>query len=669
MNVLYRVRQFWLTPPRAAGTRWRLNLPAWVVSLLLHVSILTGLMFIGTQLAPPPDVLTLTFPPAIEEEMAVSQEFSASDNPAEAIGAPSAGNADGTAAFAPSLALGTSVPEFSLPATVSDQLPTVEQPRIQDDMRISPGPMLSRDLNLRGEAGMGATSNVGAIDSITEQILRSLEDRRTLVVWLLDQSGSLERQRAEIITRFNRIYDELNVIKEGGNEAFKRHESKPLLSAVVSFGERISFLSREPTDDVEQIKQAVASMKTDPSGVELTFQAVHKAAVHYQSYVQSRGYRVMFVIVTDEVGDDEDSQLDAAVKICERLAIPVYCIGVPAPFGRRDARIKYIDPDPKFDQTPVWVNVRQGPESLRLELVQVGSERDNEAMDSGFGPYALTRLCRMTGGNFYSVHPNRDERKRVGGDQIAELASHLSRFFDPELMRAYQPDYVSVKEYKQVIAENGARRALVLAAEKSLQQPIELSEPLQMEFPRVNDADLVSRFDRAQRPAALAEPLIESVYRTLREGEKDRPLLTKERWRAGYDLSMGRVLAFKARTEGYNAMLGKAKQGMAFKDAKSDTWRLSPDDTIRTGSQQEKDAAQAKVYLERVVAEHPETPWALLAEKELRQPMGWKWQEAFTGVNQPKPAQPRANNPPPRRPRDEKANSLPRPEKRPPPKL
>jgi hypothetical protein len=121
------------------------------------------------------------------------------------------------------------------------------------------------------------------------------------------------------------------------------------------------------------------------------------------------------------------------------------------------------------------------------------------------------------------------------------------------------------------------------------------------------------------------------------------------------------------RADGYNAILAKAKQGMRFTDPKNDTWRLVPTDQVTVSSTLEKQAAAARQYLERVVAEHPQTPWALLAEKELKQPLGWKWEEMFTGVNAPR--QVAGNNNAPRRPQDDKARMLPRPEKRPAPKL
>ena len=62
----------------------------------------------------------------------------------------------------------------------------------------------------------------------------------------------------------------------------------------------------------------------------------------------------MIVVFTDEAGDDVD-QLDATIETCRKFAMPVYVVGVPAPFGREDAFIKYVDPDPNFDQSPQWL--------------------------------------------------------------------------------------------------------------------------------------------------------------------------------------------------------------------------------------------------------------------------------------------------------------------------
>ncbi len=261
------------------------------------------------------------------------------------------------------------------------------------------------------------------------------------------------------------------------------------------------------------------------------------------------------------------------------------------------------------------------------------------------------------------MHPNRREGRAVSRRETDVSAAQLDYFFDPQAMLSYRPEYGTIKEYQKLLASNKARAALTRAAQMSWVTPMQRP---QLFFPKVSDAELANRLSQAQRDAAILEPKVNELYETLKQGEKDRPKLTKPRWQAGYDLSMGRVLALKVRTESYNAMLAKAKTGMAFKDAKNDTWTLAPANEISVGSTLEKQAAEAKQYLERVVKEHPGTPWAQMAQADLNQPMGWKWQEGYTGVMERRQAMQNNN---PRPPRDDRAKMLPRPERRPPPKL
>jgi len=637
------------------------DVAAWLLSLSTHLGVLVILTLLVVAGPEREESMALVTTPVLpDDQLAVTEEFSYAETEGDAIGAGGDSPGDELLNAAPVLDVLPSV--AAAPEVDQDQPRIDERIQLQEEIRVATGPRFSDTTMIKGVAGEGVAGATGAIDRITQEIVLSLEQRRTLVVWFFDQSGSLERQRAEINERFTRVYEELGVMEAAGNEAFKKHDNKPLLSAVVSFGEKISFPLPKPTDDVKAIQAAVSGIKTDGSGIERTFQAVHDAAERFRSFrTQEPRRNVMFVIFTDEVGDDE-TELDRAVGICRRYEIPVYCIGVPAPFGRRETLVKYVDPDPKFDQTPQWLPVRQGPESFQPELVKIGSAEGEEPMDSGFGPYSLTRLCYETGGIFFSVHPNRDDARR-GRRNTAVSAANLSRFFDPEVMTNYRPDYVSLKEYQKLLNENKARTALVQAAQMSWLTPMERPT---LVFPKVNDADLANRLSQAQRAAAVLEPKIAQIYEILKQGEKDRARLTRPRWQAGYDLSMGSLLALKVRTESYNAILATAKNGLRFSDPQHDTWRLVPDDDVSVSSTLAKQAREAKTYLQRVVQEHPQTPWSQLAENELKQPLGWRWKEEYTGVNAPRQVA-NANNPRP--PRDDRVKMLPKPVKRPAPKL
>jgi hypothetical protein len=327
--------------------------------------------------------------------------------------------------------------------------------------------------------------------------------------------------------------------------------------------------------------------------------------------------------------------------------------------------IKYVDPDPNYDQSPQWAPVHQGPESLMLERVPIrmpGVDEREEPIASGFGPFGLSRLCYETGGIYFAVHPNQNLGRSLNRGEVDVLASYLEHFFDPAVMRAYRPDYVSAGQYERLLAQNQARLALVQAARLAEVTPM---ESVRLNFPKRSEAELAENLTRAQRDAAKIEPKILQIFSVLAAGEHDRKNLDSPRWKASYDLAMGHTLAIKVRTESYNAMLAMAKQGMAFNNPQSDTWDLQPDDQVIVGSVLEKQANSAREYLQRVVEQHPGTPWALIAERELKQPLGWRWTERYTGINEPRVPQGNGN-PRPNRPRD---NAPPRPQRRNPPPL
>ena len=136
----------------------------------------------------------------------------------------------------------------------------------------------TENLLIKGAGSTGTVGAAGAIDRITNEILLSLDERPTLVVWLFDQSGSLKAQRESIAERFDRVYDELGVIEASGNPAFRRHDDKPLLTAVASFGESIELLTQRSRPTTwPRSKKSVRAVADDPSGRENVFQSVRFA--------------------------------------------------------------------------------------------------------------------------------------------------------------------------------------------------------------------------------------------------------------------------------------------------------------------------------------------------------------------------------------------------------
>lgn len=534
---------------------------------------------------------------------------------------------------------------------------------------------LERLTDQKGKVGEGTQGAAGAVDRITFEILQSLEQRPTLVVWLFDRSGSLHRQRKQIRDRFDRIYTELGIVQEQGLTPSRGDaDDSPILTSLIGFGNDVTLYTEQPTDDLKEIQSIVENIQVDQTGTERVFTAIESAVDQYKPLRRSRGRRgpdrnVLFVVVTDERGDDAN-RLEPSIEACRKWGIPVYVIGVPAPFGREHTLVKYVDPDPKYDQTPRWAQVDQGPETFLPERVHVGFTGNFErepVIDSGFGPYALTRLCYETGGIYFTVHPNRNVSRKVNRGEIEAFAADLEYFFDPSKMARYRPDYLSPEDYLNRVKASPLRQALVTAAQ--LRPATGLARP-QTRFVKQNDAQLAGALTRAQQDAARLEPMLVRMAQTLEPGMEVRESEESPRWRAGFDLAMGRVLAQKVRTETYNAMLAQAKRGMSFENQKNNTWILKPSDEITVGSKWQRQAETARELLRGVTSDHSGTPWALLAKRELEVPLGWKWTEEFTKPDPPRENRPgNNNNNNPRPPQDDQKRMLEKAPRRPVPKL
>ncbi len=597
--------------------------PAWLISLLIHVVVLVSMAMIAlhepSRSAPS---ITIVQPQEADQEMLdAPRELVVTDEQEDEVG--NAGDRDGMGI---ALSLG--------PALADESVVPIEMELIAGDT-ISPEPLdvlptaavLDDTVVVKGAAGVAATGAMGAVDRLTGEIAASLDQNATVVCWVFDQSVSLAGQRKEIAARLERVFEELGVNRSPTHRP-------DLKNMVIAYGQTPTLVTKA-TADASAVVTAIGSIPVDDSGIEMTFTAIQSAANEARVFRRAPRKNVMIVVFTDEVGNDQN-EADKTAALCRSLGIPVYVVGVPAPFGMKDVTFKFVEFDSKYDQDVQWAVVEQGPETLYPEVVPIRSGRfADEAIDSGFGPFSLSKLCADTGGIYFAVHANRNVRGRVRNDQTAAMSSRLRQFFDPEVMRDYQPDYVSAATVEKLLAANRAKQALVEAARAVEVSPMEAPT---MMFPRKDDGSLTQLLSDAQKAAARIQPRIDALADQLKTGLPDREAIREKRWQAGYDLSLGRVLALKVRTDAYNTMLAQAKSGLKFKDVKNDTWVLEEStDVSQAGSQTEKVSEQAVTLLERVVRDHPGTPWAFLAAEELRRPLGYTWVERHTGVNDPKP--------------------------------
>ena len=619
-GLLAQIKRWWQEYTGEEDTPFDGDTPAWFVSLLIHVVVLLSLALVALRepSKSAPAITIIQSPEAVEEVLDAPKEMAVADEQETETGAVSEESQMEVAqALAPTLSEQSVVP-------VEAELDVASDITLEPLDVIPTADTIDETFVVKGAVGAGATGATGAVDRLTGEIAASLDRHPTVVCWVFDQSVSLAGQRKEIAARLERVFDELGVYRSAAHRP-------DLKNMVVAFGKTVKLVTKA-TDDAAAVVKAIESIPIDDSGVEMTFTAIRSAAQEASIFRRAPRRNVMIIAFTDEVGNDQN-EADKTATFCRTLGIPVYVVGVPAPFGTKDVKFKFVEFDKKYDQEPQWAVVEQGPETLYPEVVHVRSGRlADEAIDSGFGPFSLSKLCAATGGIYFAVHANRGSRGRVSDDQTAAMSSRLRYFFDPDIMRDYLPDYVSAVTIDKMLAGNRAKKVLVEAARSVEISPMESPT---MTFPRENDGTLAQLLSEAQKTAARIQPRIDALAELLKSGLPDRDAIKEKRWQAGYDLALGRVLALKVRTDAYNTMLAQAKSGMKFKDPKNDTWVLEEsDDVSKAGSQTEKISQLATMLLERVKRDHPGTPWALLAAEE--RPLGYTWVERNTGVNKPK---------------------------------
>jgi hypothetical protein len=474
----------------------------------------------------------------------------------------------------------------------------------------------------RGRAGETGNPEDLAVKSVVSAVRASLELGPTLVVWVIDRTPSAQRLVSSTTVSAKAMYDdaEIRQLASAGQQQ--------LLTAVVAFDDNAEFVLDPPSAEPSEAQAALDKVQPSSGGREMPFTAVRQALEKYLAFRADPAQRreIVIVVITDEAGDDANLA-DSLAAIVQRHAVPIYCLGLPAPWGQANPFAtdpKKGDPTRSDDSIPVY-----GPESLVSERVELEMPRSSsgnlDLIDSGFGPFPLERLCRAGGGKFLAIRPDEVSQYKYSNSSAGQWPSGSEIRFEVENLGKYAPEYVSAEEHQRLLEQSKTRQALVRAAALAR---LRIDGSPDTRFPKAAEAQMKRTLDRAQQYAAKNQPGIDKVYEVLAAGEADREKLTSPRIAAQFDLAIGRVLATKARMEGYNSMIAALKRGKTFASESSTTWNLEAADAYETESTIKKLAERAKKYLERVVQEHPGTPWAKIAEAELAMPMGWTWKES-----------------------------------------
>lgn len=606
--------------PRRGAPVWRWDAPSWGVSLMVHVAVLVALalMAVGSR----PDLMLGSIDAgAIDSNRSDADDLTAiletpSDEFSElAVGDATSILSPGAPSATPAIRAETAVvsESRSLAGLVSVTVPTPSNILLP-----SAGAMnidLSGGRRISGETGRQTDGYGEALDQLAREILAHLANSRVTVLWVFDESGSMKDDQRTIRDRFDRVIGELRP-----RLSTDRRPAGDLEHAIVGFGETVHFEGPAPRADLEEIRQAIDSLRIDESGIENTMKAVFQTLERYSTRVIPKDRKILMVLITDESGDDGGLVEQARLALVNR-GVTAYVLGRQSMFGYDKVRLLYKDPVTGDDY---WPTITRGPETAGLEMLQwdgLWKDRHDE-QPSGFAPYELARLVRDTGGIFFLL-PNEEElRLRPNGE----------RHYPFETLKEYSPDYSPRGDYASRVGQSELRRTMQEIIQLTRQDfgferhfPVslpELSQKIAQEVPKV-DIQLKALFE---------------IEKRLRAMEPARDKEASKRWQANYDLMLAQVVAFQVKAYEYRSCLAEmvslGNQGKLVPknppvpNQRRTDWVIDHSGKKKAPNEEtEKKYAEATRLLEQVIERHPETPWADLAQITLSRGLGCDWYE------------------------------------------
>jgi len=591
-------------------TRWRRFMAlgeSWGGSAIFH-GVLLLLLSLATLAAPRPDE-----PPQI---VSVIER------------APEELNERLDESLTPATMVSTS-PAIGVSQTHGDPLSSAQEPQLsQQAVESVDGPQVSlADIAVRALPGSQLTDDLGmdapgdpaaavegygaALDRITQELLMMLTKSKVLVVWLLDESESMEDDRKEIEQRIDRVYKELGLRNTD-------EESDALLTAITSYGADFTVHTSRPTSDAKEIRQAVAQVPNDESGVENLCQSVIAATREYKRFATRGRRQLALIVVTDESGDDGEI-IEQAIASARDAQARIYTLGREAVFGYPYAHIRWtwVDPEKPKDKVTAddkivfWLRIRRGPETPRVEQLQTnGLWRRFDAHPSGFGPYELVRMSRETGGIYFML-PSLESNLVRGEKRIYEL----------DRMRPYLPDLSSRQDYIEETAQHPLRQALWEII--GTLNPYAVGEINLREYFSINPAEFRSQAEQEHSRAQALLKIFEAAEERLLPLEREREQETSPRWQASYDLLLAQVVSYQVRLYEYGAYLEAfVRQPKQAKSTKTNRWRIHTVDRTIMHEQNAELIERSKQLLQSVIAFHPGTPYAARARWELNRGFG-----------------------------------------------
>jgi hypothetical protein len=483
------------------------------------------------------------------------------------------------------------------------------------------------------QGGLQGSPTAGdAMDTILADIQKHVEQQPVLVIWMVDASLSLMEDRLRMAERIERF------LHSGANGSIQNNS---LQNGVVAFGQTVQEIVR-PTVNGPKVADAIRSIYVDQSGVENVFIAVQWAV---RKYGKRRDRKILLVLWTDESGDDT-SLLEETIALCQKWHISVTTIGPTSVLGMQRGYQPFTLTSNEGEQYKLLLPVNRGPDTAFPERIMLpywhdeklppwnfdGARMANrsvwyggpfrEGLLSGVGPYSLTRLSLATRGKFLIL--NRPGEKTQ---------------FPVEKLQDYFPEYSSREDCLRTIQKSRLRAAIVAAVDDTYAASAQMypilafvaarttSYPFNVWTPYLTPVEFrmqLKRLLQSQVRLAISSSYVveRALSRFTADGlEYEYRQESSKRWRAWYDVTLGRLLANSVRLTEYRLICEALLRGEIL-HTKTNYIDLLPSHRFRGGQSSELRAMEAERLLWRCVEENSKTPWQYLAEWELKHGFG-----------------------------------------------
>ncbi|EAQ77687.1 vWA domain-containing protein [Blastopirellula marina] len=480
------------------------------------------------------------------------------------------------------------------------------------ELLTKPNDSLMRELPVGTQGAVNAV--VGdyneAMDRIAQELVWMLDKGEVVVVWLFDQSGSMKDDQAKIRDRIGRVYDELGIVGVSQDEA--------LTTGVASFGSNFQLHTKTPTSNRDEIAEAIAEVPIDPSGEELTTQAVMEVITRHKRYAQISKRQMAIILVSDESGNPDSNQryLEETIQAANKANCRVYVMGREAMFGYPYGHVRWENPrNGDIHLLPV----DRGPETALIEQLQTdGFGKRRDSMPSGYGPYEQVRLAKETGGIFFML-PGEEK----------DLYQLKDRRYSVAAMEPYRPDLRPRRDLMREAMQDPLQ-AVISKVIYDL-NPYNEEVASVIEIRRRFSTDFATLTQQVRYEQAKMLTYIEYLDKAIAAIERAQPLRDASpyvRQQANFDLLHAQLLAYRVRAYEYGAYLTEfvkkppAPPKLPTPKHEFRSWDLI---TVKKLSAEEvtgADIQKSRKLLKEIVNEYPGTPWAERANWELNRGFG-----------------------------------------------